>query len=139
MLEDLIGAFVRSQFGDVRRRTTGAMLELAAFGMIGLAILFVFVAMYLWLSARLDMWLAALIVAAVALAVAAVLLLVGRSLLRRKARRRQDDALSSLQALGLLSRQPDASDEKDRTEEPGAIIVGAALAAGVLLGRSFGR
>jgi len=140
MLEDLISAFVRSQFGDVKRRTTGAILELAALGMVGLATVFLSIGLYLFLITRLEAWMAALAVAFVALLLSVVLMLVGRMLLQRSARRQRNDIASGLEALSALTR-PDRSGAqgKSRDDEPGAAIVGAALAAGVLLGRSFRR
>jgi hypothetical protein len=140
MLEDLISAFVRSQFGDVKRRTTGAVLEAGALGMIGLATVFLSIGLFLWLSSRVEMWLAALIVATVALGLAVILMLVGRSLLHRKARQRRNDMMSGLEALSALTgSRSGVGRDKDPAEDPGAAIVGAALAAGVLLGRSIKR
>jgi cytochrome c biogenesis protein CcdA len=137
MLEDLISAFVRSQFGDVRRRTTGAVLEAGALGMIGLAVVFLSVGLFLWLATVLEAWQAALIVAAVILLLAAVLMLVGRSLLRRRARQRRNDMASGLEALSALLPQGRADRQgKSDKDDPGVAIVGAALAAGLLLGRS---
>jgi hypothetical protein len=140
MIEDLIGALVRSRFGDVKRRTTGAILELAALGMTGLATGFLFIALYLWLSVRLDAWLAALITGGSALLTALVLMFIGRTLMRRKERRQRDQAVSGLEALGLLAKpQSDGTAAKTAEQEPGAAMVGAALAAGILLGRTFRR
>ena len=140
MLEDLISAFVRSQFGNVKRRTTGAILEVAALGMLGLAAVFLSVGLFLWLAARLEAWQAALIVAAAALFIALVLMPVGRSLLQRKDRQRHDDLLSGLEVLSVLTgRNPNDPDGKKASDEPGVAIVGAALATGVLLGRTLKR
>ncbi|MDG4649760.1 phage holin family protein [Roseibacterium sp. SDUM158017] len=140
MIEDLIGALVRSQFGDVKRRTAGAVLELAALGMAGLATAFVFVALHVWLAGRMETWLAALAVAGVALFVALILMLVGRSLLLRKARRQRNEALSGLEALSLLLRPaPGAEGPRAAEGDPAGVLVGAALAAGIMLGRSVGR
>lgn len=140
MLEDLINAFLRSQFGDVKRRTTGAILEVAALGMVGLATVFLSIGLCLWLSTRMDVWEAALIVAVAALVCAVALMLIGRAMLHRKARRQHDDIASALGALSSLTRS-DATQARRKTddEEPGVAIVGAALAAGVLLGRSVKR
>jgi hypothetical protein len=140
MLEDLISAFVRSQFGDVRRRTTGAVLEAGALGMIGLAVVFLSIALFLWLTTRLEAWQAALIVAVVVLLLAAALMLAGRSLLRRRDRQRRNDMASGLEALSaLLPQGRTYAQGKSATEDPGVAIVGAALAAGLLLGRSVKR
>lgn len=140
MLEDLISAFVRSQFGDVKRRTTGAILEAGALGMLGLATVFLSVGAFLWLAARLEAWEAALIVAVAAVFLAVILMLVGRSLLRRKDRQRHSAMLSGLEALSVLTgHDPKGPTDKKAADEPGLAIIGAALAAGVLLGRSVKR
>jgi hypothetical protein len=140
MLEDLISAFVRSQFGDVRRRTTGAVLEAGALGLTGLSVVFMAIALFLWLATQLEAWQAAVIVAVVLLLLAAALMLAGRSLLRRRTRQRQNDMASGLEALAALMPQGRADPQgKTAAEEPGVAIVGAALAAGLLLGRSVKR
>ena len=136
MLEDIIGAVVRAQFGDVRKRTTGAVLEVASLGMIGLATVLVFVAAHLWLSSLVEAWLSALILAGVALVVAVILMLVGQSLLHRRTRRHDTELQSLLDGLGVLSRPGSKS---EAGTEPGPAIIGAALAAGLLLGRSVRR
>ena len=59
MLEDLFKTSVHSQLGDVRRRTRGALLEVVAFGHVGLAIVLLFLGMFLWLSVRMEPWQAA--------------------------------------------------------------------------------
>lgn len=136
MLEDIIGAVVRAQFGDVRKRTIGAVLEVASLGMIGLATVLIFVAAHIWLSSRLEAWLSALILAGAALGIALILLLVGRSLMHRRARRRETEVQSLLDGLGALS-QPGSKAASGT--EPGPAIIGAALAAGLMLGRSVRR
>jgi hypothetical protein len=142
MLEDLISAFVRSQFGDVKRRTKGALLEAVALGMAGLATLFLSVGLYLLLATWLEEWLSALIVSAIAFSISGVLALVGRSLLVRKDRQQYKEMMSGLEALSILTRKDEGSgdsSDKHHTGEPRAAVVGAALAAGVLLGRSIKR
>ena len=138
MLEDILGALVRSQVGDLRRRTTGAILESAGLGMIGLSVVFLFIGLYAGLSRLLEPWLAALFVSALALVVAVVLMLFGRQLLRRKSERDRQEAFVGLNALGLLS----GTARKDRGSsdeelEAGPSLVVAALTAGLVLGRSM--
>jgi hypothetical protein len=88
----------------------------------------------------LEAWQAALIVAVVVLLLAAVLMLTGRSLWRRRARQRRNDMASGLEALSaLMPRGRTDPLGKTAAEEPGMAIVGAALAAGLLLGRSVKR
>lgn len=140
MLEDLIGAFVRSQFGNVKRRTTGAVLEVAALGMAGLAAVFLSIGLCLWLSTRMEVWQAALVVAVVAILLSFGLMLIGRTMLHRKARQQHDDIASALGALSALKRRdPKTARGETADQEPGVAIVGAALAAGVILGRSVKR
>jgi hypothetical protein len=136
MLEDIIGAVVRAQLGDVRKRTTGAVLEVASLGMIGLATVLAFVAAHLWLSSRVEAWLSAVILASVAFVIAMILMLAGRSLLHRRTRRHDTEVQSLLDGLGALSQR---GSKAAPGSEPGPAIIGAALAAGLLLGRSVRR
>lgn len=138
MLDELLGALVRSQVGDLKRRTGGVILEGAALGMLGLATVFLSIAFYVFLSERMEAWLAALILAAVAGLVAVVLALIGRSLLQRRQRLERAEVLAGLRGFGLLSSNTGrgAGDGKDG-QEPGPALVAAALAAGVILGRSL--
>ncbi|MEE4118407.1 MAG: phage holin family protein, partial [Paracoccaceae bacterium] len=137
MLEDLLGVLVRSQVGDLRRRTTGALLEGAALGLLGLATVLLFIGAYLGLSTVIEAWLAALLLALVALVAALALMLAGRSLMRRRDRHAHDEILGTLQGLGLLSskRPPDRPDDRP-DGAPGPGLVAAALAAGLVLGRA---
>lgn len=136
MIEDLVGTLVRSQLGALRTRTGGALLELSALGMIGLAVAFFFVGAFLWLSTRMEPWLAAFVICLVALVVAAALYVAGRAVIRRAEARRRQEALTRLEALDLLLRPgKDADGESER----GSALVGAALAAGLVLGRSMTR
>jgi hypothetical protein len=140
MLEELLGALVRSQVGNLKRRTGGVILEGAALGMIGLATVFLSIAFYVFLSQHMQAWLAALILAVVASLVAMVLALIGRSLVRRKELHQHAQMLSGLEKLGLLS-SDSAKGKSDGNEEreTGPGLVAAALTAGVILGRSMRR
>ena len=138
MLEQLLSAFLRSQFGDIRRRTTGVLIEGAALGMAGLATVFLFLGAYVWLSVRIDAWVAAFILAGVALVLSLILLLVGKSMVNSQKRRQDAQALAGLEALGLLPRS-DGADPLVKETENGPALVGAALLAGVMMGRSLGR
>jgi integral membrane sensor domain MASE1 len=140
MLEDLFKTFLHSQLGDVRRRTRGAILEVVAFGLFGLAIALLFLGMFLWLSVRMEPWLAATLLASFAFLVAVVLMLVGRTLLRRKEPNPHHQALSALQSLGLLSKSgPKGSEKSADKQKPEIAMVASALAAGLILGRSTKR
>lgn len=140
MLEDLLKTFLHSQLGDVRRRTRGALLEVVAFGLFGLAIVLLFLGMFLWLSVRMEPWLAAIMLAALGLLAALALVFVGRTLLRRKETDPHHQALSALQSLGLLSQSgPKGSEKAADKQEPEIAMVASALAAGLILGRSSKR
>jgi len=140
MLEDLFKNFLHSQFGDVRRRTRGALLEVGAFGLFGLSVVLLFLGMFLWLSVRMEPWLAATVLAALALLAALVLMFVGRTLLRRKEPDPHYQALSALQSLGLLSQSgPKGSKKAADNQDPEIRMVASALAAGLILGRSGKR
>ena len=78
MLEELIGAVVRTQTGSLRRKATGAAVEVAALGLLGVAALFALVGAFLWLSGRVETWFAALIVASMVLVIALGLMWRGR-------------------------------------------------------------
>ena len=140
MLEDLLKTFLHSQLGDVRRRTRGALLEVVAFGLLGFAIALLILGMFLWLSVRMEPWLAAILLAALALLAALVLVYVGRTLLRRKEPDPHHQALSALKSLGLLSQSsPKGSEKAADKQEPEIAMVASALAAGLILGRSTKR
>jgi hypothetical protein len=136
MIEDLVGTLVRSQVGALKKRTGGALLELAALGMVGLAVAFLFVGMFFWLSSRMEPWLAAMVLSLLAFAVALVLLLAGRAVIRRAEEQRRQEALSGLETLELLLRP--GKDGEDG-QKAGPALVGAALAAGLVLGRAMKR
>jgi F0F1-type ATP synthase membrane subunit c/vacuolar-type H+-ATPase subunit K len=107
--------------------------------MVGLAAVFLFVGLHIWMSARIEPWLSALIVAGAALIVALILMLVGQSFIHRSARQRERDVQSLLGGLGVMSRPGADRDKAAAGSETGPAIIGAALAVGVLLGRSFRR
>jgi FtsH-binding integral membrane protein len=136
MIEDFVGALVRSQVGALKKRTGGALLELLAVGMVGLAVAFLFVGLFLWLSSRMEPWLAAMVLSLLALAVALALLLAGRAVIRRAEEQRRQEALSGLEALELLLRPGKGGGD---AQKDAPALVGAALAAGLLLGRAMKR
>jgi hypothetical protein len=138
MLQELLGAVLRAQIGNLKRRTTGAALEAAGLGLVGLATVFLAIAGYIWLSKQVEAWLAALLVALVALVLALLLMLIGASLMRRKSRRDEAEVMGTLQSLGLLSAtRPRETTQRDGDDRPATSLVLAALAAGLVLGRSL--
>ncbi len=140
MFEILVHTFLSAQVGDVRRKAKGAVLEAAAFGMVGLSIVLLFFGMFLWLSAWMAPWLAAILLACLALLAGIVLMLAGRSLLKRKQTDPLEQAMSALKALGLSSQDGSTGSGKAKAnQEPGPAMVASALAAGLILGRSINR
>ncbi|WP_439122363.1 phage holin family protein [Marivita sp.] len=139
-MENLILAFLRSQFGDVRRKTRGALLEAAALGMIGLATALLFLSLFLWLSSVMEPWQAAALLSCVGFIVAALLMLFGRTLMRPNEPDPHDQAIAALKALGLMP-QGTLKDTENAHGKPeqGIGLVAAALAAGLMLGRSTKR
>lgn len=143
MLEDILGAVLRHQVGDIRRRTTGAVLEAVGLGLIGLATVFLTIGIYLFLAARLEPWLAALIVAVLVALAALVVMLIGRSMLARGERERSRSLGDTLGGVGLMGK-PSARGARregpaEESEDPRLSLVAAALTAGVVLGRSLRR
>jgi protein-S-isoprenylcysteine O-methyltransferase Ste14 len=140
MFETLVHSFLQAQVGNVRRKAKGAILEAAAFGMVGLSVVLLFIGMFLWLSARFEPWIAAILLATLALVAGVILMLVGRSLLRRKETDPHEQAMSTLKSLGLFSKDGQTGSEKvEAGQEPGPVMVASALAAGLILGRSINR
>lgn len=140
MFEALVHSFIQAQVGNVRRKAKGAILEAAAFGMVGLSVVLLFIGMFLWLSVRIQPWMAATLLAALAFLAGIILMLVGRSLLRRKETDPHEQAMSALKSMGLFS--PDGQTDFGKAEakqEPGPVMVASALAAGLILGRSINR
>ncbi len=137
MLEELIGAAVRAQSRNLKRKATGAVVEAAALGLVGFALLFALIAIYLWLSTKVEAWVAALIVATVVLVLAIILFLVGRMMMARNSRNRRaqiDEALGEFRPLAQA-----LTGDAGLSRKSSAGIVAAALAAGIVLGRSLHR
>jgi hypothetical protein len=138
MLEDILRAVVRAQVGNLKRRTAGAVLEAAGLGLVGLATVFLAVGAYVWLSAHMETWLAAVLVALASLVLALLLMLIGSALMRRKSRRDEAEVMGTLHGFGLLSqKRPHGATQRDGDDRPGTSLVLAALAAGIVLGRSL--
>ncbi len=140
MFETLVHTIIQAQCGIVRRKAKEAVLEVAAFGMVGLSVVLLFFGMFLWLSVRTEPWLSAILLAALALVGGIILMLVGRSLRKRKENDPYEQAMTVLKALGLFSHDGLTDTRKaDTGQEPGPAMVASALAAGLILGRSVNR
>lgn len=132
MLMRILGAVARRELRGIRRRITALAFGLAGALVAGLALVFAFLALFLWLATRFEPWQAALIVVAVLFLIACVVWFAGRMVVRRAAR--SDNAAEAhiqavLDEIGLGS---------TRTEAPFA-TVGSALAIGYSIGRKLPR
>ncbi len=142
MIGQLVEAVVQQRAASLRRRTAGAVLEVVAFGLFGLATLFLVAGLYLRLAQELEAWLAAMLVAAVVALVAGLVMVLGHGLLRGRARRR--DGASARDGGAREPDGPAAAEGRPAAaghdaEETGETLVAAALAAGIALGRSMRR
>jgi len=137
MIQEVLKAVLAQRAASLKRRTAGAVLEVMAFGLFGLATLFLFAGLYLRLVQDLEAWLAALLVALIVALVAGLLMLAGYVMMRSRARRRQGDLARELDRLGAASGRPPPAGQAG--EETGQTLVAAALAAGIALGRSMRR
>ena len=140
MLKELIGLFVRAQTGTLKRKATGAIVEAAALGLFGFATFFALLGVFLWLSTMVEYWLAALIVAAIVLVIAIILMLIGRLIMQRKTNREKEQLDRALREIAPFAQMLTGDDEHPGlSEKSSAGLVAAALAAGVVLGRSLRR
>ena len=140
MIKNLVHIFLQAQASNVRRKAKGAILEAAALGMMGLSVTLFFLGTFLWLSVRMEPWMAAVLLGILALLAGIILMLVGRSVFRGKEADPHEQAMSVVKGLGLLSEDGQTSSGKAGTEqESGPVMVASALAAGLILGRSINR
>jgi len=152
MIEQIVSAVVRSQVGNLKKRTAGAVLEGVGLGLIGLAVVFLFLGLYLLLAQEMARWLAALLVAAFAAAAAAVVMTVGAQLLSREKKRQGGGLEELVKQVAALAAKRSAPREQPAVKAgsaPGAgegkgtdspfLLVASALAAGIVLGRSTKR
>lgn len=140
MMENLIKAFLETQAMSIRRKAKGVALEVAAFCMVGLSLLLLFVGLFLWPSSWMEPWVSAIVLAIVALCIGLSLMLFARSFRKTKGPDAHDQAMLALKALGMISKdgQP-ASSEAEAKPETGPVMVASALAAGLILGHSMHR
>ena len=140
MLEDLIRGFLSLQFDNVRHRGKGVALKIAALCMVGVACVFLFIGLFIWLADRIEAWRAAILLAGLALIVAAVLTALSYWLLNRKEPDPTEQALQALETLGLLKQTGSSRAGSAKSEDDtGLAMVAAALATGLILGRSTRR
>jgi hypothetical protein len=137
MLEELIGALLRTQSGSLKRKATGAAVEIAALGLFGLAIVFILIGSFLWLSGKMEMWAAALIVAAIVSVVALALMVIGRTIMRQNSRRDREQLDRVLGEFAPLAYS--LMGDNKGAHPSGAGLMAVALATGIALGRFLRR
>ena len=91
MLSQVIKAVAQSELQVVKRRATAAGFALASAFLVSLALVFAFLALFLWLMTRMEPWLAALIVVGALLVGALMIWLLGRLVARSAASRTRAD------------------------------------------------
>jgi len=131
MLRQLFTTLLKSEMTELRRRSAGGVLLLCAIALLGLAVLFALLALYLWLSMQMLAWQAALVVFCVLILSAAVFWISGRSIMRRRKKRRDELDQSIHALLGTHGENGDSN-------APLGIIAAAAL-VGLIIGRTAGK
>jgi uncharacterized membrane protein YecN with MAPEG domain len=130
MLQQLVSRLVSNGLADMKRRASGAGLMFFGLLLLVLAATFVFFAIYLWLSARMEPWLAALSVAGIIILLSLILWLAGRAMMRRQRTRSvlMDEEIQTL--IRQLSAEGGLGGKK-----PALSLVAAAALLGLLIGR----
>ena len=130
MLEHIVRRLVSNGMADLKRRVSGAGLIVFGLLLLVLAATFVFFAIYLWLSTRMEPWLAALSVAGIIALLSVVLWLTGRAMIRRQRRKKilLDEEIQTL--IRQLSADSGLGGRK-----PALSLVAAAALLGLLIGR----
>ncbi len=130
MLEHIVRRLVSNGMADLKRRVSGAGLIVFGLLLLVLAATFVFFAIYLWLSTRMEPWLAALSVAGIIALLSLVLWLTGRAMIRRQRRKKilLDEEIQTL--IRQLSADSGLGGRK-----PALSLVAAAALLGLLIGR----
>lgn len=135
MLKQLISALVKSELGELKRRSAGAGLLVVAVLLLGLAAVFTVLGLYLWLSTMMLAWQAALVIVGLLSIAGLVSWLAGRSMVRRQ-RKRRDELDAFIQA--LLGRQQGQQDQNDHAGAP-FTIAATAVIAGLIIGRRLSK
>ena len=140
MIDDLLAAVLSTRKTSLRRKASGAVIEIAGLGLLGCASLFAMVGGFLWFSLRMEAWLAAFAVAGIVLALAAIGLAIGQAVIRGRVRRRDgelDHALGDLAP--LVAALGGAETKGPATPKAQTSLIVAALATGLALGRALRR
>jgi len=131
MLRQIVSMLLKNEVAELKRRSAGGVMILLSVTLLGLAMVFGMLALFLWLSTHMLAWQAALAVFGVILIVALLLGLIGRSKIRRHKRRRDDLDAYVQAALG-----PHA--KSDKTDAPLRVVATAAV-VGLIIGRGLSK
>ncbi|MDU8944301.1 phage holin family protein [Rhodophyticola sp. MJ-SS7] len=140
MLSNIIGAVLQAKAAEIKRKATGAVVQMAAFGLFGVSLIFGIVSGFLWLAGKMDPWLAALAIAIVVLIAAIVLMLIGRMIMQQKSKRDREQTARALgESNAIVQALTGTNMDGKGTNNPSLELIAAALATGIILGRSLGR
>lgn len=131
MLRQIVSMLLKNEVAELKRRSAGGVMILLCVTLLGLAMVFGMLAFFLWLSTHMLAWQAAMVVFGVILIAAIMLGLVGRSMIRRHKRRRDELDAYIQAALG-----PHPKDVT--TDAPVGVIVTAAV-VGLIIGRRLSK
>ena len=134
MFRQIVSMLLKNEVAELKRRSAGGVMILLSVTLLGLAMVFGMLALFLWLSTHMLAWQAAMVVFGVILIVALLLGLIGRSKIRRHKRRRDDLDAYVQAALGPHAK----SDKTDKTDAPLGVIATAAV-AGLIIGRGLSK
>ena len=130
MIPQFVSRLVGNGIANLRRRASGAGFMVFGLLLLVLAATFVFFGIYLWLSTRINPWLAALAVAGIVVLMSLIFLVAGRAKIRRQSTSTMlhDGEIQSLIAQ-LLPEGPSG-----RKKSALSLIVAAAV-LGLIIGR----
>lgn len=131
MINQVLNLLLKREVADLRRRSAGGLLLVAGFLLFLLAGLLGLVALYLYLSTRIEPWQAALIESALLVLLGSILALAGRAKVRRHHKMKQElDAY--METLLSSSGVP----EKNGKEASIGMVTLAAM-VGIIIGRQI--
>ncbi|MEE4235394.1 MAG: phage holin family protein [Anderseniella sp.] len=131
MINQVLNLLLKREVADLRRRSAGGLLLVAGFLLFLLAGLLGLVALYLYLSTRIEPWQSALSVSALLVLLGGILALAGRAKVRRHHKMRQElDAY--METLLSSSGVP----EKNGKEASIGMVTLAAM-VGIIIGRQI--
>ena len=131
MFRQIVSMLLKNEVAELKRRSAGGVMILLSVTLLGLAMVFGMLALFLWLSTHMLAWQAAMVVFGVILIAAIMLGLIGRSMIRRHKRRRDELDAYIQAALG-----PHA--KNGTTDAPVGVIATAAV-VGLIIGRGLSK